>query len=182
MSKDKKKVDVNLLTGIKEAEKSLAKEEVRHLEDSVPDGHVLKDELEKQKALLGDISDLPPGHPLVKMLLEAKERYETKDEREDAQSKAKEVRQAKKIDAEKAKREREAQRLEAEENRKKAAKSLNMGMDSTLGSVRELYERVAESEKVLSDDAYAKARVLKLKRLLFALERGISECKIARVG
>lgn len=181
MSEDKK-VDVNMLSGIKEAERSLKKEAVRKLEDAVPDGHILKDEVDRQKALMGDIADLPPGHPLVRMLVEAKERYETKDEREDAQTKTSEVRKAKKIEKDRERRERESQRIETEKVRKEAAKSLNAKMDVLTDTVRSAYEEVSGAEAILSEEPVCKAKVMKLKRLLFALERGVSECRITRVS
>lgn len=176
-----KKVDVNLISSVKQAEKSLAQEEARRLEDAVPDGHILKDEVDKQKALLGDLADLPPGHPLLKMLTEAKERFETADQREDEQSKTREVRQAKRIEADQQRREREAKRLEAQENRHKVAKSVNKTMDALMGEVRSSYVVLASAEEVLAEEPICKTKMLKLKRLLYAMERGISECKITRV-
>jgi len=182
MSDDKKvKVDVNMLTGAKDAERSLAKEETRKLEDSIPEGHILKDEIDKQKALLGDLGDLPPGHPLIKMLMDAKARYETKDEREEEQGKTAEVRKAKKIEKSKQRREEEERRVAAEGFRKDAAKNINKGIDSLMSGIRSVCEDISEAEEVLNRDPSCKVKVMKAKRLLFAMERGISECRITRV-
>ena len=176
-----KKVDVSMLSGIKDAERSLEKEEVRRLEDAIPDGHILKDEVNRQKALMGDIADLPPGHPLIRMLMEAKERYDTQDEREEAQTKTAEVRKAKRIEKDKQQRERETERVEKERARRSSAKSLNSKIESLLGNIRSSYEEISATEEVLNEEPSCKAKVLKLKRLLFAVERGISECRITRV-
>jgi len=181
MSENDKKVDVSMLTGAKDLERSLAKEEAERVLDVVPDGHILKDELEKHKELLGDLADLPPGHPLVQALVDAKARYETQDQREDEQSKTAEVRKAKKIDKDKAQREREARRLEAEEVRKQAANGINKGIDILIEGVRALYGSLEEVEGVLNEEPVCKSKVLKLKRLMFAMERGVSECRIKRV-
>lgn len=178
---EEKKVDVKMLSSVKQAEKSLAQEETKRLEDSVPDGHILKDEVEKQKALLGDLADLPAGHPLLKMLVEAKERFETAGQREEEQEKTKEVRQAKRIEADKERREREAKRREAEEKRRKVAKSVNKAMENLVSEVMASYEVLASAEDVLAEEPVCRTKVMKLKRLLYAMERGISECKITRV-
>lgn len=180
MSEDKK-VDVSMLAGAKEAEKSLEKEETRRLADSLPEGHALKGEIEKQKALLGDLEELPPGHPLIRMLVEAKDRYETKDERESEQKKASEVRRAKKIDKDKQRRDAEAKRVEAEESRRVAAKRVNKGMESLLGGIKNAYEDISNAEEILNNEPSCKIKVMKAKRLLYAMERGISECRITRV-
>ena len=100
--KDKvlKKITGNMLNRIKAFDESIARQEARSLEDVLPDGHPLKEEVEKQKALLGgDLQGLPPGHPLLVRLQAAKENYDrnkVQEESQGMQDKAVELKKAKK--------------------------------------------------------------------------------------
>lgn len=177
-----KKLNGAMLSSIKSAEASLAKQEIRDLEAGIPDGHPLKDEAERQKALIGDLGDLPAGHPLIKMMQAAKERYEQQQsQKNEEQGAAADVRRARKVNEENAK--REARRVEDEQSEKRigAAKQVNSGIDVTLTAVRGLYRTMSDYEEILNTDPYSRARIGRLKRLLFAAERGLSECKIARI-
>lgn len=178
MKTAKKLVNSEMLAGVKDAEATLARREVEELESGLPEGHPLRDEAEKQKALLGDLSGLPPGHPLLKAMQAAKDRY---DQREKEQGAAREVRQAKKVDADSAK--KEARRVEEAqvERHRTASHTVNAGIDAALREVRGLYKTMSEHEEILNMNPYSRAKVIRLKRLLFAAERGLSEGKITRM-
>ena len=71
---------------------------------------------------------------------------------------------------------------EAASDRKKAsAGEVNKSIDSLLGGVRELFRVVEENEEALGVDPFSRSKVARLKRLLFATERGVYECRIARI-
>jgi hypothetical protein len=179
--KTAKKITGGMLVAAKSAEASLAQQEAKELESGLPPGHPLRDEVEKQKALVGDLSGLPPGHPLLNALQAARERYDQQQKiRKTEQDKTAEVRKAKKVDEIKTR--DAARRLEEEQAdyRKNAAKELNSGILKILDAVKDLYGVVAKHEEIFNIDPIGRTDVGRLKRLLFASERGLSECKIGR--
>jgi len=173
---------VGMLSAVRNAEASLARREAVDLENGLPEGHPLRNDLDKQKALIGDLSDLPPGHPLLLQMQAAKERYDQlAKQRTEEQGKTREVRNAKKIDADKAR--REARRMEEEyaANMMVASKQINSGIDNALNGVRSLYKVMSEHEELLNKDPLCRSRVVRLKRILFASEKGLSECRLAQL-
>ena len=184
-----KKITGNMLNRVKAFDESIARQEARALEDVLPDGHPLKEEVEKQKALLGgDLSGLPPGHPLLVRLQVAKEAYERGKVQEDsqqmqdkAQEKAVELRKAKKLNEVKASRERRIAETELAEEYGGAAKNVNKGLDEVQVAVRRLWHMFGENEENLNKNPLNRGRVLRLKRLLSAVERGLSESRFSKV-
>lgn len=181
--KTAKKVGISggMLSAAQNAESTLARQEARDLEQGLPEGHPLRDEAEKQKAMLGDLSGLPPGHPLIRAMQDAKERYEQQQaQKTQEQGKATDVRKARKIDEDRAR--RDARRVADEQIEKwtGAAKLFNAGIDGTLGEVRKLYKTMADNEELLNIDPISRAKVGRMKRFLFAAERGLSELRIAK--
>ena len=180
------KVSGSMLSGIKAAEEVLARRESENLGDGLPEGHPLLEELAKQQSLLGDLSGLPPGHPLVQTLLDAKERYQAQEseiaeETETAQQKTKKLRQAKRIEHDKAERQRRAKEDEQKTRVRTAAHDVNERIDDALEHFKGLYKQLTSDEEILNINPYCKTRVERLKRLLFAIERGLSSCKMGRV-
>ena len=57
-----------MLSAAKDAEASLARRDAEDLGNSLPEGHPLREEVERQKAMIGDLSGLPAGHPLLQAL------------------------------------------------------------------------------------------------------------------
>lgn len=164
------------------AEASMARQEARDLIRGIPEGHPLRNDAEKQQALLGDLSGLPPGHPMLIELQAAKERYEQRQaQKEKEQNHTAEMRKAKQILDDKAK--REARRKEDEQNEAMmaAAKKVDTALTEMLVEVKKLWGMVAESEEILNIDPISRTKIGKLKRLLFASERGLSECRITKV-
>lgn len=178
------KVGVGLLSSVRAAESTLRREEVRELVASLPEGHPLEDEVGRVKAEVGgDLSELPDGHPLIQELKAAKERYEQNivDETEELQEKTREVRQAKKLDRAESRRKEIAESEEKSNELRLAATDVNKGIDNALNAVRGLYETVARHQDVLGKHRMNAARTERLKRLLYAFERGASESKMGRV-
>jgi hypothetical protein len=175
-------ISAGMLSAAKDVEASLARQESRDLEAGLPEGHPLRDEAEKQKALLGDLSGLPPGHPLLMAMQAAKDRYDQQQQqRTEEQTKTTEVRKAQKIDADEVK--KKARRAEDEQIEKMtgAARQVNVCIDGTLSEIRKLYKMMSEHEEILNNDPISRARMGRLKRLLFATERGLSEGKLSKV-
>jgi len=182
-----KNMSAKMVAGAKAAEESLARDEARQTEEKLPEGHPLRDAAESRREG-GDLDGLPPGHPMRKAMEEAAERYHAQqeeaalaDESEEAQEKARKVRKAKKLDKQKAQRERIAHEVEEREECQGAAKAVNKGIDDSLGSIRDLYKILADSEEVFGRNAYCNVRALKLKRLLQAVERGLFDSRMTRV-
>ena len=173
----------SMLTAAKDAEASLARQEAQDLEKGIPEGHPLREEAEKMKAMLGDLGGLPPGHPLLLQMQAAKARYEQQQvQKAEEQDRVIEVRKAKKIDASRVR--QDARRAEDEQSEviNGAAKRVNNSIDDTLTSVRELYKTMSDNAEILNNDPIGRAKVSRLKRLLFAAERGLSELKITKAG
>jgi outer membrane translocation and assembly module TamA len=182
--KTAKKIGISggMLAAVQGAEASLARQEAKDLEDGLPDGHPLKAEAERQKALLGDLSGLPAGHPLLRAMQEAKDRYEQQQEQRTVeQNKTAEVRKAQKVDVEKARMAARRKEDEQAEQHVGAAKQVDVGINGTLNEIRKLYKTMSDCEQILNNDPYSKVKVGRLKRILYATERGLGECRIAKV-
>jgi hypothetical protein len=79
MEKKAVKISGSMLDRAKKAEELLAMAEAKGLGDFLPDDHPLKEEVDRQKSMLGgDLSGLPPGHPLLRALESAKRQYDEK--------------------------------------------------------------------------------------------------------
>jgi len=173
-------VSGSMLSAAKDVEASLAREEARSLENGLPEGHPLRNEAEKQKAMLGDLSGLPPGHPLLRAMQAAKERYEQQIQKDTEQKKTSVVRKAHRVDADVAR--REARRAEDERNERlnEAAGHINSGLAGALGEIKKLYKVMSDNEGILNIDPICRVKVGRLKRLLFAAERGLSESRLSK--
>jgi hypothetical protein len=180
-----KKMGASTLEGIRAAEKTLKREEFKDLLGSLPDGHPLRDEADRvSEEAGGDLAGLPDNHPLIMQLKQAKERYDASiaEETEEAQEGARELKKAKKLSAVKKRRERIAQQEGRDLRHREAAKSVNSGIDDVLKSVKGLYEILAAQEETLNADHLTRNRMLRLKRMLYATERGLSDSRINRIA
>jgi len=169
-----------MLTGAMEAEKALFKSESQWMDDVVdelPDDSPVKAEASKQKSLLGDLSGLPPGHPLIVALEDAKLRYESEivsDDRGKDEQSVVSLRRAKKID----KRSRYNDRIAEEEEGNKlrdSIKSYNSYVGEAIESVGRLRRNVSASRDDFSKSRYAMMKLSRLEKMLIAVERGFSE-------
>jgi len=177
-----KKIGLKSLAGIsiaKDVESSLKKREFEDLTENIPEGSPLKELMDKQRALTGDLDGLPPGHPLLMMLQKAKETYE-----EQQKIKAEEQLKAKNkntVGKDKQSRERILARREEEENESKLdsiVKEVNIGTQSVLKEVRTLYGLAKMNEEILGENPVCRAKINRLVRLLHATERGLSDLKL----
>jgi len=207
----KKKVSGMMLSGAKALEEQLARRESRELEESLPEGHPLRQESERRRA--EDLEDLPPGHPMRRAMEEARLRYEetaadtgsaapapededdvggddgdtveasepTEQDAEDVEEKARKLRRAKKLDQQKVRQERIAREVEAQEERHMVAGAVNSAIADVMSSLQGVYKVLATGEKALETDQYCKMKAMKLKRLLYAVERGLYDCRMTRI-
>jgi len=180
---EKMKISGNMITGVKAAEEALAREEAKGLEDALPEGHPLKEEVEKQKAMMGgDLSGLPPGHPLIRALQHAKRSYDAKKAVEDTKEQFRtQIRKVKKIDPNAAKRVERAREDDESEHRISSAGMVNNEIQALLLKVKDLYGILAQHEESLNTDPFSRTKVLRLKRMMMAMERGLADCRIARL-
>ena len=185
MTEQKKMISGSILGKLKAAEDSLARQETKALDDFLPKGHPLKEEVEKQKALLGgDLKDLPPGHPLLRMLEAAKRSYEitqAESEAKKMKDEAVKVRKAKRVEEASVKKEKLAQEDAEAEQRRVTAKVINSGIAEVLTAIKSMWGNLASSEEVMNKDPMGRARLLRLKRILYATERGLSEIRFSRI-
>ena len=193
-----KKVGLEMLSNAKAAESTLRREERRGLVEALPPGHPLEEEVKQAQAELdGDLSGLPEGHPLIRQLKAAQKRYEQAqpvaqvegeeseldqpDERETAQQKAREVRLAKKI----SRTETRLKQARAEETAsgevRAAATAVNEDITVALGIVRKMYGTLEKNEGILNRHRVNAVKAVRLKRLLYAFERGVSDAIMSRV-
>jgi len=171
-------MNANMLKSLKEAEAVLARTEAERLSD-LPDGHPLKAEVDRQKAVLdGDLSGLPEGHPLRRALLEAKERHERRLQQEAEEGGKVEVRKAKRLDEAKVRRDARKAEDERERVARDAAKSVNAGIDKVLVSMDELGRIVEENERVFVGSHLGRANMLRIRRLVQAAVAGLEGSRL----
>lgn len=182
-------LSASVIGKLKSMEQSIAREVSKKLEDSVPEGHPLKAEIEKQKSIMGgDLSGLPEGHPLVKALKVAKETYEVRqiEENKDKSGEKKPeddsgLRKAKRLDEDKVRRARMNQEERDGDEIRVATKNVNSQIDEILSNVHKAWQVLGGYEEVFNRNPNSRAKFLRLKRILFATERGLSETRIGRV-
>lgn len=182
MEGNKMKISGTMLTNVKKAEEVLAREAVKRLEATLPPEHPLRAEVERQKAMMGgDLTGLPPGHPLLRALETAKKGYEAKQSVVEQKDEARaEPKRAKKPDQDAARREASRREEETTGKRRATAAEVNRRIDAILGGTKELFAFVSENEEVLNTEPFSRAKMARLKRMLFVAERGVSECRLAR--
>jgi hypothetical protein len=181
------KPNADLISGAMAAEAALAKEDGESYEktlESLPDDHPLKVAATQQKRLLGDLGSLPPGHPVLLAMEEARQKYEAEQAiaeevaKEAAEEEERKIKRVKRLDAKKAAREARNREEEESERRRAAAKSINSSMTETLDAVKRLSDNIAASQEDFAGDRYALMKLERLNRVLIATMRGIAESKI----
>ena len=178
------KIGVKTLSGVTAAEKTLRRVEFKDLLEAMPEGHPLRDEAERVSAEAGgDLEGLPEGHPLIVQLKQAKDRYEADvgEETDDAQDNTRKLKKAKKVDRSKKRRAKIAEEEEGERRHREAAVLVNKGIDGVMEAITDLYKTVDGNEEVLCLDPLTRSRMARLKRMLYASERGLSDSRISRV-
>jgi hypothetical protein len=179
------KPSAKMISGAMAAEAALAKEDAKELEkaiDELPEGHPLKMAAAAQKeALGGDLAGLPPHHPLLLAMEEARLRYEISQEEVDDGLEEQEqisVRRARKLDEKKAVRAARRQEDEREERLRTATKRINLSMTETMDSLKQLVDNIAASQEDFAGDRYAMMKLERLSRILVAAMRGVSESRL----
>jgi len=173
-------VDSNMLSNIKAAEGALARkqgirrgDELKETIDKLPEDHPLVVAAMEEMAKVGDLKDLPPGHPIIRALVEAKIRNEgfPEEERHEPTGHAKSRRE---VQAEERVRDEELSSI-----RRMAGKTVNGKIDGVVGSMADLYDTVKGLHDELSSDPYARVHLAKLERLLMASKRGLEDCRLS---
>lgn len=181
---NEKDISGKLLAGAQIAESSLARGEYSELENALPEGHPLLEQVEKYKSEMGgDLSGLPKDHPLILQMKAAEERYsaDIAEETEEAQDRTKEIKRAKKVDRDKIRRQRLNDEDEQDQMCKGAITAVNQEMGNVLDSIKGMYKVLADHEENLNIHPISRARCARLKRMLVAVERGLSEGRMGRV-
>ena len=169
----------NMLHAVNRAENILVRNESRLLDVVLSNDHPLKSEVERQKSMLGDLTDLPPGHPLLLTLQTAKKNYEEQQElRCKEQEKTKNTNHVRKVRKQNKKQEQIIENDSNEEKRQVAIKKLNIGIRKHLDALEYLHNLVSQNEEILSIDPLIRSKVSKLKRMIVVSQRGISECRL----
>jgi hypothetical protein len=171
------------LSRLMEVEGTLARAKARQLEedlDGLPDDDPAKVEARRQKMMLGgDLAGLPPGHPLLKILEEAKLRYESgeklsAEERAEKQS-GPAVRKAKRLDLKKKAAQERAEEESKTQRRRAAAKGLKGAMETMLVSVRTFKDVALQSSEAFKGDVHSVAKIQRLLRMSVAVEKWITD-------
>lgn len=164
------------------AEAALAKEDSKHLEEAMEflsDGQA-KQEARSLKAMLGDLANVPEGHPVRVAVEEARIRFEAEQalRQEEAEQPPQEIKKAKKLDARKAERTRRDRMEQSNARIRSAAKVVNSSMTEAIDSLKRLSDNIEASREDFSRDRYAQMKLERLNRLLLATMRGIAESKV----
>jgi len=188
MTDNKKVVKGNLLGRVRAAEESLAREAAKKLETALPDGHPLKAEVEKQKALLGgDLTGLPPGHPLLRALEVAKVAYEAEQAANSSEIQTQpaeadqKIKKAKKISEAQTRQHEKVAQDDRDNARHRAAKEVNQSLDCVLVNIRKAWQVLGENEAILGTDMFSRRKVVRVRSLLAAVERGLTDNRISRM-
>ena len=174
----KKLKSANMLSGIKAAEKTLAREDLKRLED-LPLDHPLRATIEQEKARIGgDLSDLPPGHPLLRELEAARQRFETvqAQETDQMQDKATKVRRARRV--QEARQAVESRKEEDEKKAKRKVAAVEVGQKAVkIGQqVEELLAMIMDKTEDIAIDGHSKVQLARMTRFMQAVRTGMAEC------
>lgn len=178
----------DIISGAMAAEAALAKnagESYEETLDSLPEDHPLKVVATEQKKFSGDLSNLPPGHPVLVAMEEARLRYEAEQEvlAEAASVQTKdnqqhEIRKAKRLDQRKVARTSRIKEEEETDRRRAASKQINSSMTEAMDTLKRLNDNIAASQEDFAGDHYSIMKLERLSRVLIATMRGISESKL----
>lgn len=164
------------------AESALAREESNNLESAMEyvSDDVVKREARSLKAMLGDVANIPKGHPIRVAIEEARIRYEEDQalRREEKSLPEVELKKARKIDARKEDRHRREKIESSNERVRSAAKLVNLSMTEAVDALRRLSRNIEASSDDFSRDRHAQMKLQRLNRVLQATVRGIVESKV----
>lgn len=180
------------LKGIMAAEDALHREDNKWREEAIEmleEDDPMRASAQQQQSALGDLASLPPGHPILVSLEEAKIRYEYEKEMEaqqEAEAEAKaddreaaQVRKTKKLNARKAKQDARIRQEEQTSVRRAAVSSINSSLVQTSESIKVLQENTIAAQQDFVDDMYAMRKLKRLERTLIAVQRALAESRLS---
>ena len=180
------KPNAKMISGAMAAESALAREETKELEaaiDGLPDDHPLKTEAAAQRQIMGDLAGLPPGHPLLIAMEDARLRYKAEqgivEEGDEQEPEPAMIRKAKKLEAKTARREERRREEERDDRKRTATKRINSSMTETMDALKRLMENIEASQEDFAGDLYALKKMDRLSNLLMATLRGVSQSKLS---
>jgi hypothetical protein len=125
-----------------------------------------------------DLEGLPPGHPIRKMLEEAKKNLKNQEEKDVAVKEAREKIKAKKKKREEQQKVNISEFRERDEKRVKASKDINNCLDVALGSLVVLGKKIEGSVDDFEGYPSSKVKLMQLKRLLVSACRMMKDNKL----
>jgi hypothetical protein len=169
-----KKLKVKSLMAAIGSENQLARKHIESIEQDLPAGHPLEQNIAMEKAKMnGDLSGLPPNHPLIVAMEEAHERYRKNEEQQEISK----VKKAKKISFEEKKKKIADESEEAKKIQINSIKAINSGISKLMTEMDELFGVIGIEKEKLNNDFYLQTRLKRLERLIMASQRGLAECR-----
>jgi len=158
-----KKLDAGLVAVVKNAEETLKGEE--------------KDERARN---LGDLADLPPGHPLLRQMEEAKERHEQRTALVNTQFEQRKLKKAKSLErlSEVKQKQEEEKKEQAQKKVINAAQSFNAKIAQYAKETDAFLKCVQDSETDFKDKPFLRSKVVKLLRLSSGMRRMLDDSVI----
>ena len=151
-----KVTDPEILDKLQEAENVLAREE---------------------RKKLGDLADLPTGHPVLLAIEESKRRYE---EKEKLNSTRETKKRSKSTRDQKSKHGQEKKVEERVGETRIVVAKINDKIEGTIESLKGLADTISQGRELLTDYPFAKVRMDKLERTLFAFHRALVDSRISK--
>jgi len=133
----------------------------------------------------GKIADLPPGHPMLTVLEQAKKRHKERMREENMiLEERQEVKE--KVKVKKGKREQKRQRDRAEEERENKVRDLVKGVNKEIDVVQRslgnLVGHVCDTQGEVMERPFVVARLKRLERLILAFSKGLSDSKLNSIS
>jgi len=176
-------IKAKLLTGIKDAESSLARQETDGVLSDLPPGHPLKVAAEAEQQRGSDIVDLPETHPLKVAIQEARDRLLVKQGDAAKQQEQLQVRKAKRLKESKEFREKIDAEEQEREIKRDTYRVVNEKIDRTLDGVDGLLTVIGSIDNAsFGEDRFSAVKVVRLQRLMMAMRRGLLDSRLRTVG
>jgi len=178
-------ISMDILTGIKAAEEQLAKEENKELEQIAlmfPEDHPIREEYNKHKMNMGDLSSMPATHPFITALKDVKKRMDAADNPEEQERQTEQERQDNDEQRENRRKVQQQERVKEEQDReirRMASNQLNIQIGKVSKNLTDLYATMESVKDELSGDPYTRSKLVKLERMATAMKRALDECKIS---
>lgn len=176
------KVSLSQMQHLSELESRLSKKEtVSKNMDFVEEGSPLDVEIKRMKAIHGDdLEGLPPGHPLLRIIEDARRRYDAVQNMRNGNVAAQKTVSQKRVktagaNVSAATRERNE---ETEAKRVLSAHKVNRAIEHVDDALRKLMKEIIDNEALINTENVGKLRIYRLKRTADAMRRLLGESKI----